>query len=610
MKKLFMFFVLMFATGSLLIAQTPSYFNFDNGTTSNSFPLNQPAGKLSQTVVPSGAFVQPTPAPSGNITKLYFRISSTYPLGPATYSTFKIMLLHVADSIVTSGSFITGAWDTVYKRDTVTLAAGMNTWLEFTLDHPFAYNPAQSLAICMEQCGATGTTSGYSLRFTTATGNRRVYSGTTGCPHTYSGVSTGIINCGVTISSGPATLTYPTNVCNYGALPLYPSGVWAHGTEVLGDTLYIVGGGSAGSASTTVQRYAINTNTFSAGTVLPESKASAPLVKAGNSLYLIGGGSSVSTNGTTCYKYTPGAGWTSIAPLPTGLSGHGAVCWGDSVIFVMGGPYSSPSTNVYYYRVATNTWGTSTACLAARRTAAYGIVGNKLIIMAGYNAAFYKNVQIGTINSATSITWAAGPDVPGVKTGSSRPGGIGVGERFYFVPGETTPAPYPVDSIFVFNVTTNTWLPDAYTGRGVAGTGSNYWDAVSAWVAGSGKVKIFIAGGALGTAFPGLYTLQVDNCTVLNVTGTETPVTYNLSQNYPNPFNPVTKINYALPKQGLVSMKVYDILGKEVATLVNEVKNAGNYSVEFNASHLSSGIYFYKISVNGFSEVKKMTLIK
>ena len=88
------------------------------------------------------------------------------------------------------------------------------------------------------------------------------------------------------------------------------------------------------------------------------------------------------------------------------------------------------------------------------------------------------------------------------------------------------------------------------------------------------------------------------------------PEKFDLAQNYPNPFNPVTKINYALPKQGLVSMKVYDILGKEVATLVNEVKNAGNYSVEFNASHLSSGIYFYKISVNGFSEVKKMTLIK
>ncbi len=409
----------------------------------------------------------------------------------------------------------------------------------------------------------------------------------------------------------PPTLTYPTNVCGYGTLPAYPSGVWAHGSEVLGDTLYVVGGGSAGSASNIMQRYAINSNVFSLGTVLPEAKASAPLVKAGNSLYLIGGGATVSTNGTTCYKYTPGTGWTTIAPLPVALSGHGAVCWGDSVIFVMGGPYSAPATGVYFYRIATNTWGTTTSCLAARRTAAYGIVGNKLIIMAGYNAAFFKNVQIGTIGSnASTITWAAGPDVPGVKTGSSRPGGTGVGTRFYFVPGETTPAPYPVDSIFVFDVPGNAWLPVAYTGRGVAGTGSNYWDAVSSWVSPAGNVKIFITGGALGTSFPGLWTLQVPACSVTNIPGLETPVNFDLSQNYPNPFNPTTKINYSMPKQALVTIKVYDMLGKEVATLVNEVKTAGNYTVEFNGANLSSGVYFYKISAGDFSSVKRMTLIK
>ena len=92
--------------------------------------------------------------------------------------------------------------------------------------------------------------------------------------------------------------------------------------------------------------------------------------------------------------------------------------------------------------------------------------------------------------------------------------------------------------------------------------------------------------------------------------GNTIPVEYALSQNYPNPFNPTTKINFALPKSGLVSMKVYDILGKEVATLVNEVKNAGSYTVDFNASSLTSGVYFYKVSVNGFSEVKKMLLLK
>ena len=80
--------------------------------------------------------------------------------------------------------------------------------------------------------------------------------------------------------------------------------------------------------------------------------------------------------------------------------------------------------------------------------------------------------------------------------------------------------------------------------------------------------------------------------------------------NYPNPFNPVTSINFSIPKQGLVTLKVYDVLGKEVANLVNEVKAAGSYSVEFNGANLSSGIYYYRIESGSFVNVKKMLLIK
>jgi hypothetical protein len=83
-----------------------------------------------------------------------------------------------------------------------------------------------------------------------------------------------------------------------------------------------------------------------------------------------------------------------------------------------------------------------------------------------------------------------------------------------------------------------------------------------------------------------------------------------LFDNYPNPFNPATIINYAIKEAGLVSVKVYDILGSEVATLVNENKPAGIYDVEFNASNLPSGVYFYSISTKEFHQVKKMLLIK
>jgi hypothetical protein len=83
-----------------------------------------------------------------------------------------------------------------------------------------------------------------------------------------------------------------------------------------------------------------------------------------------------------------------------------------------------------------------------------------------------------------------------------------------------------------------------------------------------------------------------------------------LSQNYPNPFNPVTKINFAIPKTGFVTLKIYDILGREMRTLVNESVKAGNYSVEFNATTLSSGVYFYRLISDNFTDTKKMMLIK
>jgi hypothetical protein len=81
-------------------------------------------------------------------------------------------------------------------------------------------------------------------------------------------------------------------------------------------------------------------------------------------------------------------------------------------------------------------------------------------------------------------------------------------------------------------------------------------------------------------------------------------------ENYPNPFNPTTTINYQIPTSGLVSIKVYDMLGREVATLVNEVKTEGIHTIQWNASGFSSGTYFYRIQTENFSEIKKMTLIK
>jgi hypothetical protein len=88
------------------------------------------------------------------------------------------------------------------------------------------------------------------------------------------------------------------------------------------------------------------------------------------------------------------------------------------------------------------------------------------------------------------------------------------------------------------------------------------------------------------------------------------PSSYSLGQNYPNPFNPITNVKFSIVKSGDVRIVVYDLQGREVQTLVNERLNAGTYEVKFDGSMLTSGVYFYRLTTGGFSETKKMLLIK
>ncbi|MDP1678067.1 MAG: T9SS type A sorting domain-containing protein [Bacteroidota bacterium] len=96
----------------------------------------------------------------------------------------------------------------------------------------------------------------------------------------------------------------------------------------------------------------------------------------------------------------------------------------------------------------------------------------------------------------------------------------------------------------------------------------------------------------------------------IEVVISQIPQMFSLMQNYPNPFNPVTMINYQLPINSLATLKVYDALGREAATLVNETKEAGTYSAKFDGSKLSSGIYFYTLQAGNFIATKKLTLMK
>jgi endo-1,4-beta-xylanase len=123
------------------------------------------------------------------------------------------------------------------------------------------------------------------------------------------------------------------------------------------------------------------------------------------------------------------------------------------------------------------------------------------------------------------------------------------------------------------------------------------WDyqilAIEGWGGSSGNANITVSVG----------TSSVESQLII-------PEGYALEQNYPNPFNPTTTINYSIPQPCFVSIKVYNVLGKEVAEIVKGNKSAGNYSVEFDASKLVSGIYYYRLQSGNFSETKKLIFIK
>ena len=115
--------------------------------------------------------------------------------------------------------------------------------------------------------------------------------------------------------------------------------------------------------------------------------------------------------------------------------------------------------------------------------------------------------------------------------------------------------------------------------------------------------QLYLAGAVVDNKKYGIITnvIEIKN---------EVPKTFKLFQNYPNPFNPNTTIKYSIPKDGRVTLKIYNILGAEVASIINEYKTMGIYEVKFNASSLPSGIYFYKLSIEQYTSIKKMIFLK
>ncbi|MCY7362117.1 MAG: T9SS type A sorting domain-containing protein [Ignavibacteria bacterium] len=144
--------------------------------------------------------------------------------------------------------------------------------------------------------------------------------------------------------------------------------------------------------------------------------------------------------------------------------------------------------------------------------------------------------------------------------------------------------------------------------------GGSNWTTISSGLLGhGGGILVPDRGYIIAHQGNNVYKLNVQYTVITSISEnviTGTPTEFNLSQNYPNPFNPTTNIKFDIPNSGNVSLKVYNELGKEVNNLINSYRSAGKYEINFDATNLSSGIYFYKLETGDFTATKKMLLVK
>jgi hypothetical protein len=241
-------------------------------------------------------------------------------------------------------------------------------------------------------------------------------------------------------------------------------------------------------------------------------------------------------------------------------------------------------------------------------------------------------VNISQTSNSHSGNWAVKGEVidfmfpipPYLSTGSLTSPGFPISQKFNRISGYYQFSPV-ADDHFLVSATMGITTPSDTTiiGSGAIAIG----DAVSEYTLFSFDIIYFLPGEPnwaniaisiidTSCATPGHIgsTMLVDYLDIIvGVDDSEENLIveeYMLRQNYPNPFNPVTKIKYQIAEINFVTLKVYDVLGNEIVTLVNEEKPAGNYEVEFDGSMLPSSIYFYQLKAENFIETKKMVLIK
>jgi N-acetylneuraminic acid mutarotase len=366
------------------------------------------------------------------------------------------------------------------------------------------------------------------------------------------------------------------------------------------NNLYVIGGCPSPNATNKVDVYNPSTDTWSSVSNLPAARCYAMSCIFQNKIYVFGGSQGMYDDAVkSVYVFDPQTGtWSQKADMP-----YAIICGGiavvDDTIYLVGGALNvttPPVVTVMGYDPITETWTQKADLLTARCALSACVVNGKIYAIGGgapdYNNVFYKVVEV--YDPATN-TWTQKSDMPTGRWGLIT---LVLDSLIYAIGGR---AGSSCTKNEVYNLATDVWstkAPMLQPRNGLAGGVINN--------------NIYVAGGHKGP--PLVYLSSCEEYTP-DLSDVESgfnllPQKIELMQNYPNPFNPSTKISWQLPVGSQATLKVYDMLGREVATLVNVNKPAGKYEVEFSAAGLPSGIYFYRLQSGSFVETKKMILLR
>ena len=372
------------------------------------------------------------------------------------------------------------------------------------------------------------------------------------------------------------------------AIPNLPLPIGAGTAEVWNDSLYYFGGSSRWSGTVLYPRvYKFNGESWSYVDSIPDNNMwDTKSVLVGDDVYLLGG-------------WRNGAGLVRKYNLPTGRwsylsSGPNTTTWGITAQHVNGSIYLfNDRGNTFEYDIASNSWDTKSS---NSNTAYLGLSSvvyqDEIYIIGYYDSSFHKYTP-------ATDSWTELAPTPYSLVACAM--GI-INNSIYCVGGYSGDgARVRYHTILAYDLTRNSWTLDSSQISG------KRYHAESAEYRG----RLYVLGGFDTTGAAVDIVEEIVPLGPVGVDGAEQlPTEFSLDQNYPNPFNPITTIQFSIVNTQFTILKVYDILGREVATLVSGIRPAGEHTVRFDATGLASGVYLYRLTTPTYSATRKLLLLR